>query len=111
MSISWKDFEQVDIRVGRVLEVVNFPEGKYSTHILKIDFGAEIGVKKSLARLAPNYAGPELIGRQVLAVTNFEPKQIGTHKSEVLTVGFPDEQGNVVLVHPEKDVPLGGKLH
>jgi len=111
MSIAWQDFEQVDIRVGRVLEVTDFPEGKYSTHILKIDFGAEIGVKKSLAKLKPNYVGSELVGRQVLAVVNFEPKQIGTHKSEVLTLGFPDESGNVVLVHPEKDVPLGGKLH
>lgn len=111
MSITWQDFERVDIRVGRVIDVQPFPEGKYSTHILKIDFGEELGVKKSPARLAPNYTGPELINRQVLAVVNFEPKQIGTHKSEVLTLGFGDEYGNVILVHPEKDVPLGGKLH
>ncbi len=68
MSITWEEFEKVDIRVGRVIEVLDFPEGKYSSHILKIDFGAEIGVKKSLARLKPNYIGPELMGRQVLAV-------------------------------------------
>lgn len=111
MTISWQDFERVDIRVGRVLEAADFPEGKYSTHILKIDFGAEIGVKKSLAKLKPNYVGPELVGRQVLAVVNFEPKQIGAHQSEVLTLGFLDEAGNAILVHPEKDVPLGGKLH
>lgn len=111
MSITWEDFEKIDIRVGCVVDVQNFPEGKYSSHILKIDFGPEMGIKKSLARLTPNYIGPELLGRQVLAVTNFEPKQIGQHISEVLTLGFPDLSGNVVLVHPEQDVPLGGKLH
>ena len=78
---------------------------------MKIDFGNEIGVKKSLAKLKPNYVGSELVGRQVLGVVNFEPKQIGTHRSEVLTLGFPDEKGDVILVHPEKEVPVGGKLH
>ena len=109
--ITYQDFENVDIRVGRVLSIEPFPEGKYSTHILHIDFGSEIGTKKSLAKLAPNYEGPELTGRQVMAVVNFEPKQIGSHKSEVLTLGFTDAEGNVVLVMPEKEVPLGGKLH
>ena len=109
--ITYEQFEDVDIRVGRVESVEPFPEGRYSTHILMINFGEEIGVKKSLAKLAPNYEGPELVGKQVVCVVNFEPKQIGPYKSEVLTLGFTDEHDNVVLVIPEKDVPLGQKLH
>jgi tRNA-binding protein len=109
--IEYHDFEKVDIRVGKIIEVQDFPEGKYSTHILKIDFGPEIGPKKSLAKLTPNYKGPELIGKQVIGVVNFSPKQIGKHFSETLTLGLADENGNVVLIHPDKDVPLGGKLY
>lgn len=108
--ISYQDFEKVDIRVGVVLSVNDFPEGKYSTHILKIDFGNEIGVKTSLARLVPNYQGPELVGKQVLGVVNFPPKQIGKHLSETLTLGFADADGNCVLIHPDREVPLGGKM-
>lgn len=111
MTITFEDFEKVDIRVGRVESVEPFPEGRYSTHILMINFGEEIGVKKSLAKLAPNYEGPELVGKQVLGVVNFPPKQIGPHQSQALTLGFTDENDNVVLVHPGNDVPLGGKLH
>ncbi len=110
-SATTEDFEKLDIRVGRVIDVQPFPEGRYSTHILMIDFGPELGTKKSLAKLAPNYAGPELIGRQVLAVVNFPPRQIGKHLSEVLTLGVPDASGNVALIQPDQDVPLGGKLH
>ena len=106
-----EDFEKLDIRVGQVLGVQPFPEGRYSTHILLIDFGPELGTKKSLAKLAPNYTGPELVGSQVLAVVNFPPRQIGKHLSEVLTLGVPDENGNVVLLRPDQDVPLGGKLY
>ena len=109
--INYADFEKVDIRVGRVLDITDFPEGKFSTHILKIDFGEEIGVKKSLARLTPNYKGPELVGQEVIAVVNLEPKKIGEHFSEVLTLGLKDENGDVVLVGTDKDVPLGGKLY
>ena len=105
------DFEKLDIRVGRVIDVQPFPEGRYSSHILMIDFGPELGTKKSLAKLAPNYAGPEMVGRQVLAVINFPPKQIGKHLSEVLTLGVPDENGNVVLIRPDREAPVGGKLH
>jgi len=108
--ITYSEFEKIDIRVGKILEVKPFPEGKYSTHILSIDFGSEIGVKKSLAKLAPNYQGQELIGKQVMAVVNFPPKQIGPHQSEVLTLGVPDEAGNVVLLMPEREVPLSGKM-
>lgn len=105
------DFQKIEIRVGKVLDVQPFPEGKYSTHILTIDFGTEIGTKKSLARLSPNYTGNDVIGKQTLAVVNFPPKQIGKHISEVLTLGVPDENGNVVLIHPEKPVPLGGEMY
>jgi tRNA-binding protein len=108
---SLEDFEKLDIRVGRVVEVQPFPEGRYSTHILKIDFGPELGTKKSLARLAPNYEGPELLGRLVMAVVNFPPRQIGKHRSEVLTLGVPDESGHTVLLQPDRDVPSGGRLY
>jgi tRNA-binding protein len=106
-----EDFEKIDIRVGVVTEIEPFSGGKYSTHILMIDFGQELGMKKSLARLAPNYDGPELLGRQVLCVVNFPPRQIGKHLSEVLTLGVPDDQGNVVLIGPDRDVPVGGRLY
>ncbi len=106
-----EDFEKLDIRVGRVVEVLPFPEGRYSTHILMIDFGPDLGTKKSLAKLAPNYDGGEVVGRLVLAVVNFPPRQIGKHQSEVLTLGVPDEKGSVVLVRPDADVPLGGRLY
>ena len=108
--VTFEDFEKVDIRVGRVQQVEPFPEGKYSTHILHIDFGEEVGVKKSLAKLAPNY-DEGIVGTLVMAVVNFPPRQIGPHQSEVLTLGVPDAEGNVVLLHPERDVPVGGKLY
>jgi tRNA-binding protein len=110
-SAAPEDFEKLDIRVGRVVGVQPFPEGRYSTHVLMIDFGPELGVKKSLAKLAPNYEGGELVCRLVLAVVNFSPRQIGRHHSEVLTLGVPDENGNVVLVRPDAAVPLGGRLY
>jgi tRNA-binding protein len=106
-----EDFEKLDIRVGRVVGVEPFPEGRHSTHVLTIDFGPELGVRKSLARLAPNYTGAELVGRLVLAVVNFPPRQIGKHLSEVLTLGVPDQSGNVVLVRPDAEVPPGGRLY
>jgi len=111
MTIKYIDFEKVDIRVGEVLKVQEFSEGRYSSHILEIDFGPEIGVKTSLARLIPNYEGQELVGRQVLGVVNLESKQIGKYMSETLTLGFADKNGDVVLAHPGKEVPLGNKLY
>lgn len=105
-----QDFQALDIRVGRVMDVQPFPEGKFSTHILQIDLGPEVGVKKSLAKLKPNYEGPEVVGRLVLCVVNFPPRQIGPHQSEVLTLGVPDSEGNVTLIQPDKDVPIGGRL-
>ena len=110
-TVAIADFEKLDIRVGRVVEVQPFPQGRYSTHILRIDFGPDFGVKKSLARLAPNYEGPELVGKQVLGVVNFPPRQIGKHQSEALTLGLPDDKGNVVLIRPDSDVPIGGRLY
>jgi len=106
-----EDFEKIDIRVGRIVEVAPFPEGKYSTHILLIDLGPELGKKKSLAKLAPNYDGDELLGSQVLCVTNFAPRQIGKNQSEVLTLGVPDENKHVVLLRPDAEVPTGGRLY
>ncbi|MBA4192014.1 MAG: tRNA-binding protein [Planctomycetaceae bacterium] len=110
-AVTFEDFEKLDIRVGRVVEVKPFPDGRYSTHILMIDFGAELGTKKSLAKLAPNYEGNEVVGRLVLCVVNVPPRQIGKHQSEVLTLGVPDEYGNVVLLHPDRNVPLGARLY
>jgi tRNA-binding protein len=111
VPVTFDDFEKLDIRVGRVVEVIPFPEGRLSTHILMIDFGPDLGTKKSLAKLAPNYQGPELLGRLVLAVVNFPARQIGKHLSQVLTLGVPDQNGNVVFIGPDADVPLGGRLY
>ena len=105
------DFQALDIRVGKVLQCEPFPEGKYSTHVLQIDFGPEIGTKKSLARLLPNYTEKDVIDTLVLGVVNFPPRQIGKHLSEVLTLGVPDADGNTVLLRPEREVPLGGRLY
>jgi tRNA-binding protein len=110
-QVTVEDFEKLDIRVGRVVEVQPYPEGRYSTHILLIDFGPGIGTKKSLAKLAPNYGGNEVVGRLDLADLNFPPRQIGKHQSEVLALGVPDDKGNVVLVRPDADVPHGGRLY
>lgn len=109
--IDYEDFKKVDIRIGRVVEVKNFPDGKYSTHILKIDFGEEVGTKTSLARLAPNYQGRELIGMEIVGVINLKPRQIGKHMSEALILGSADEYGNVALLHPGKVVPVGERIY
>jgi tRNA-binding protein len=104
------DFEKIDIRVGKVLEASLLDDGKYSTHKLLIDFGEEIGQKKSCARLL-HYQCDGLVGRQVLAVVNFPPRQIGKSMSEVLVIGVPREDGEVSLAQPDSEVPLGGKLY
>ncbi|MEZ5979262.1 MAG: tRNA-binding protein [Planctomycetota bacterium] len=100
-----------DVRVGRVVEAEAFPEGRYSTHLLRIDLGPELGTRKSLARLVPHYAPEDLVGRLVLCNVGLEPRQIGRHRSEVLVLGVPDANGETVLVAPERDVPPGGRLH
>ena len=108
--LSYVEFERVDIRVGRVIDVQNFPEARKSAYRLRIDFGPAIGVKKSSAQATKHYSKEDLLNRLVLAVVNFAPKQIGPFMSEVLTLGVPDGDGGVVLLTPERDVPIGGRM-
>jgi tRNA-binding protein len=108
--ITFADFERVDIRVGRIVRADAFPEARKPAYKLQIDFGPELGTRTSSAQLPAHYRQDELEGRLVLAVVNFPPRQIGPFMSEVLTLGVPDGNGAVVLVVPDKEVPLGGKL-
>lgn len=110
MTATFDDFLKLDIRVGRILEAAPFPEARKPAYKLTIDFGPEIGVKKSSAQITAHYTLEELVGRQVLAVVNFPPRQIGPVRSEVLTLGVPDAAGEVVLIAPGQEVPLGGRL-
>jgi tRNA-binding protein len=109
-QISFDQFLAVDIRVGTVIAVEPFPEARKPALKLTVDFGAGIGSKRSSAQITQNYKADELIGRQVAAVVNFPPRQIGKFMSEVLVLGFPDEEGNVTLFAPDKRVPDGGRL-
>ncbi len=109
-TISYADFEAVDIRVGTIISAQPFPEARKPAVKLTIDFGDEIGVKKSSAQLTVHYQADRLLGRQVCAVVNFPPRQIGPFISEVLTLGMPDADGAVVLIAPDLKVPNGGKL-
>ncbi|HVY17802.1 MAG TPA: tRNA-binding protein [Rhodopila sp.] len=109
-TITYADFEAVDIRVGTIVDAQPFPEARKPAIKLVIDFGEAIGCKKSSAQLTVHYKPDQLIGRQVCAVVNFPPRQIGPFISEVLTLGMPDEDGAVVLVRPDLHVPNGGKL-
>ena len=109
-TIAWDDFERVDIRVGTITDAQPFPQARKPAYKLIIDFGPEIGTKRSSAQLTVHYRADQLIGRQVCAVVNFPPRQIGPFISEVLTLGMPDGEGAVVLVKPDFKVPNGGKL-
>ena len=109
-TIAYADFERIDIRVGTIIEALPFPEARKPAYKLQIDFGPEIGVKKSSAQITVHYALEELVGRQVLAVVNFPPRQIGPVRSEVLTLGFEDEAGAIVLAGVDRPVPNGKKM-
>ena len=108
--IGLADFEKVDIRVGRIVAADAFPEARKPAYRLTIDFGATLGLRRSSAQLTTHYTPETLLGRLVLAVVNFPPRQIGPFMSEVLTLGVPDSEGAVVLIRPDHDVPLGGHL-
>jgi len=108
--ISYDDFAAVDIRVGRITRAEPFPEARKPAIKLWVDFGGEIGEKRSSAQITRHYTPEGLIGRQVLAVVNFPPRQIGKVMSEVLVLGLPDSDGEVVLIAPDHDVPLGGRM-
>lgn len=110
-TISFDDFMKVDVRVGKIVEVEAFPEARKPAYKMKIDFGQEIGIRKTSAQVTKHYTPELLVGRLVMAVVNFPPRQIGPVMSEVLTLGVPDEDGEVVLLMPDKDVPIGGRLY
>lgn len=110
-EITFQDFLKVDIRVGRIVEAEPFPEARKPAYKLRVDLGPGLGTRSSSAQITRHYSLDELVGRRVLAVVNFPPRQIGPVRSEVLVLGVPDADGEVVLVAPELDVPLGGRLY
>ena len=110
-QIAFDDFMKVDIRIGRIVKAEPFPEARKPAYKLTIDLGEAIGVKKSSAQITVHYTLDELVGRKVAAVVNFPPRQIGPFMSEVLTLGVPDAEGEVMLLGPERPVPIGGRLY
>ena len=108
--ISWEDFEKVELKVGTVIKVEEFPEARRPAYKVWVDFGGELGIKKSSAQITVHYAPEDLVGRQIVAVVNFPPKQIGPIRSEFLLTGFYNENGDVVIAQPERPVPNGAKL-
>ncbi len=109
-QIQFDDFLKVEVRVGTIVEALEFPEARKPAFKLKIDFGEEIGIKRSSAQITVHYRPEELVGQQVAAVVNFPPRQIGPFMSEVLTLGFADENGDIVLLQPERAVPNGSRM-
>ncbi len=110
MAITWQDFEKVDMRVGTVLEASVFKEARKPAYILKVDFGDEIGIRKSSAQITNHYQPADLVGRQVIAVVNFPPKQIGPIRSECLVMGVYDQDNAVILLQPDQQAPNGSKI-
>ncbi len=110
MEARFDDFLKLDIRVGKIVRAEDFPEARKPAYKLWIDFGEEIGEKKSSAQITKHYKPENLVGKSVMAVVNFPPRQIGPVRSEILTLGVPDEDGEVVLIAPDHEVPLGGRL-
>ena len=109
-EISWEDFEKVEVRVGTVAEATPFPEARKPSIKLVVDFGPEVGARKTSAQLTAHYEPEALVGRQVVAVVNFPPKRIAGFQSEVLVLGVPDGSGEVVLLSPDREVPAGGRM-
>ncbi|NBB83964.1 MAG: tRNA-binding protein [Alphaproteobacteria bacterium] len=110
-TIGFDDFLKVDIRVGEIVDAEPFPEARRPAYKLTVDFGPEIGTRRTSAQITRHYTPETLVGRRVLAVVNFPKKQIGKFMSEVLVLGLPDADGEVVLIGPDRDVPLGGRMH
>ncbi len=106
-----EDFDKLDIRVGEIIEVQDFPQARKPSYKITVDFGGETGIKKSSAQLVANYSKEALFNKKILAVVNFLPRQIGPFNSEILILGVPDNDGETILIQPEKDVPAGGKLY
>lgn len=109
--VTFEDFQRLDVRVGKIVEVEDFPEARKPSYKLKIDLGNDIGVKKSCAQLVKNYSKEQLSGKLILCVVNFPPRQIGPATSEVLTLGVPGPDGECVLIEPEREAPIGGRLY
>lgn len=107
---TFDEFQKIDIRVGKIIDVNDFPEARVASYKLKVDFGEEIGIKKSCAHFPQRYKKEDLIGHLVLGVVNFPVRQIGPARSEVLILGVPDEEGEAIIVTPERSVPVGGRL-
>ncbi len=108
---TYEDFQKLDVRVGKIIGVEDFPEAKKPSYKLQIDFGSKIGIKKSCAQLTQNYSEEDLQGKLILGVVNFPSRQIGPAVSEVLTLGVPDERGECILITPEQTAPLGSRLY
>lgn len=110
-EIGFEDFRKVDVRVGTIVDVQDFPEARRPAYKLWVDLGADLGVRKTSAQVTKHYTKSSLVGRQVAAVVNFPPKQVGKFMSEILVLGFPDASGEVVLIEPHSPVPNGGRLY